>query len=176
MDLDYGKTECVFEMEVCLAGRVQSALTGRQRGKVAAANAGRHSSRWCVQLGERGDEGRINWHSGGETERGGQPLSPFVLHSFSSWRIDGVDPGLLDMGGKPLLVLESNEIKMSQAFPSLLRHQTNPAPVRCGGGVHTCPMMHLKMILQPITKLLMSARARKMEKLPLCRVLVTGFV
>lgn len=53
------------------AGRIQSALTCRQRGKVAAANAGRHSLRWCVQLGERGDEGRINWHSGGESEGGG---------------------------------------------------------------------------------------------------------
>lgn len=63
-------------MEVCLfSARRSCPISFDQRGKVAAANAGRHSLRWCVQLGERGDEGRINWHSGGERGGGAASLS-----------------------------------------------------------------------------------------------------
>lgn len=144
-------------MEVCLAGRVQSALTSRQRGKVPAANAGRHSLRWCVQLGERGDEGRINWHSGGGREGGRQPLSPSVLHSFSSWWIDEVYSGFLDTGGKasacPGVKWNQNE--------STFHFVTVAAPNQSSSsfmGAWIRVVMHLKMILQPIAKLLMSAR------------------
>lgn len=38
-------------------------------GKFLAADPDRRPFRRCVQLGERWDEGRINWHSSGERER-----------------------------------------------------------------------------------------------------------
>lgn len=50
------------------ARNLQSALTNRQRGggKFLVVNAACHSEGAGVSSWESGDEGRINWHSGGE--------------------------------------------------------------------------------------------------------------
>lgn len=66
-------------------------------GKFLAVNAACHSGGAAVSSWESGDEGRINWHSGGERWResegdpvDGHTLSPSIHHSFLSVNIDTI--------------------------------------------------------------------------------------